>query len=126
MKVVYQNKKGVKIYSKRKIPQKGEYVYFLSFPKLKKDKKKIVKIGTTNDIMRRMKEHLKYYDTDIVIEWISKDYRHFTTLRVEENMKELWKQNADWEYMKNDRFIIPEDEKEIVIKVRKEYMFYIE
>jgi len=35
----------------------------------------------------------------------------YTTLRVEEQTIEEWKKNPDWEYLRNDRFIIPKDVK---------------
>ena len=54
---------------------------------------------------------------------ISNYSSEYTTLRVEKNTKEMWKQNKDWIYLRNDRFIIPENVTEITIKIRKEYKF---
>ena len=50
----------------------------------------------------------------------------YTTLRVEKQTKEFWRENfPEWQYMRNDRFIIPEDVKEVEIKVRKIYRFAV-
>lgn len=119
--------KGRKIFSKVKIPKgKGDFVYFISFPKERKEGKKLVKIGTTNDILRRMKEHSKYYNTDIVIEWISPAYSKWTTLRVEDRMKKFWIEKPFWQWVRNDRFLIPDTVSKITITVRKDYSFEIE
>lgn len=119
--------KGRKIFSKVKIPKgKGDFVYFISFPKERKKGKKLVKIGTTNDILRRMKEHSKYYNTDVVIEWISPAYSKWTTLRVEDRMKKFWIEKPFWQWVRNDRFLIPDTVSKITITVRKDYSFEIE
>ena len=120
MELVYHNRKTKRsLYSKVKIPtRKGDYNYLLRVD----NGFKWVKIGTTNDMLRRMKEHMKYYDSDITIIWISPPYSKYTTLRVEDRNKALWiKEHPDWQYINNDRFIIPDTVNEIVIKVIKEY-----
>ena len=44
----------------------------------------------------------------------------------EKQTKENWIENhPDWQYLRNDRFIIPEDVTEIEIKVRKIYKFVV-
>lgn len=126
MDTIY-NWKDRKILSKVSIPKKkGDYLYFISFPEEKKDGKKLVKIGTTNDIIRRMKEHQKDYNTTILIEWISPAYSKWTTLRVEDKMKKLWIEKQLGEWIRNDRFLIDESIKNIVITVKKDYSFEIE
>lgn len=126
MEEVY-NYKGRKIFSKVKIPKKeGEYIYFISFPKEKTEERKLVKIGTTNNIMRRMKEHSKNYNTDIIIEWISSAYSKWTTLRVEDKMKRFWIEKPFWQWVRNDRFLIPNSISKITITVKKDYSFEIE
>ena len=40
-------------------------------------------------------------------------------------MIEKWKTFENWIYKRNDRFIIPETVKQIVITVRKDYVFNI-
>jgi hypothetical protein len=73
-----------------------------------------------------MKEHERYYKKSIHILGQICVTSEFTTLRVEKQTKELWREtHPDWEYMRNDRFIIPEDVTEITIKIRKEYKFAV-
>lgn len=75
---------------------------------------------------RRMKEHKRYYKQDVEVLGTIAVTSEFTTLRVEKLTKQEWQENhPDWEYLRNDRFIIPEDVKEIEIKVRKTYKFAV-
>ena len=75
---------------------------------------------------RRMKEHKRYYKQDVEVLGTITVTSEFTTLRVEKLTKQEWQENhPDWEYLRNDRFIIPEDVKEIEIKVRKTYKFAV-
>lgn len=120
MKRIYTNRRtGRHIYSRVDIPKsKGDYLYFI---RIGQTQFRLHKIGTTDDIMRRMKEHVSKtgYDEDIYILWISHKYSKYTTLRIEDRMKKWWIENTDWEYLRNDRFIIPESVKNIDITVRK-------
>lgn len=121
MDKIYQNKKGHKLFSAQKIPTKtGDYLYFLKI-----GENRMFKIGTSNNILRRMKEHLKYYEENIRILWISPKYSKYTTLRIEDKQKGYWREFEDWEYVNNDRFIIPEKVEEITITVRKDYKIKI-
>lgn len=75
---------------------------------------------------RRMKEHKRYYKQDVSVLGTITVTSEYTTLRVEKLTKQEWQENhPDWEYLRNDRFIIPEDVKEIEIKVRKIYRFAV-
>ena len=76
--------------------------------------------------MRRMREHLNYYKTDVVIEWISKPYSKWTTLQVEDKFKKIGIQLPLWEWVRNDRFLIPKIFTTITVTVRKDYVFEIE
>ena len=115
METIY-NWRDRKILSKVPIPKKkGDYLYFISFPDERTEEKKLVKIGTTNDIIRRMKEHQKYYNTTI-----------WTTLRIEDKMKQFWIEKNLGEWIRNDRFLIDKEVKNITITVRKDYTFEIE
>ena len=119
--------KNCALYTKVPIPEKdGDYIYFLSFPQEGTEEKKLVKIGTTNNIMRRMREHLNYYETDVIIEWISKPYSKWTTLQVEDKFKKIGIQLPLWEWVRNDRFLIPKIFTTITVTVRKDYVFEIE
>lgn len=85
----------------------------------------LIKVGTTNNIERRMKEHLRYYKCNIDVLWISPEYSKYTTLRVEDRTKEKWKK-CGYSYINSDRFVVPKETKKVVIKVRKEYEVYLE
>ena len=114
-------RKTHRVFGVRDLPQKserGEYNYLLT---IYDPDKLIIKIGTTNNMEKRMYEHLGYYETDIIVCWISPHYSKYTTLRVEDKNKEVFKNHDGWIWIKNDRFIIPDDTQEIIIKVRKEY-----
>lgn len=106
--------------SKENVSQKPKYyIYFL---RIGEPCERLFKIGTTNDMDRRMKEHKRYYKKDVEVLGVITVTSEYTTLRVEKQTKELWREiHPDWEYKRNDRFIIPEDVKEIEIKVRKTY-----
>lgn len=95
-----------------------EYIYFI---RIGEPAARLFKIGTTNNIDRRMKEHKRSYKEDIEILGIIPLTSRFTTLRVEQRMIEKWKTFDGWTYKRNDRFIIPGDVQEVVITVRKDY-----
>ena len=99
-----------------------EYIYFI---RIGEPAQRLFKIGTTNNIDRRMKEHKRSYKEDIEILGIIPLTSRFTTLRVEERTIEKWKTFDGWIYKRNDRFIIPEDVQQITITVRKDYVFNI-
>ena len=65
---VYQGKKN-SIFSSKNLPLEGEYVYFIRI-----GDERIFKIGTTNDLLRRMKELLRYFKKIIYILWVSPPY----------------------------------------------------
>ena len=123
MECIYAGKK-YKIFSKVKIPpKKGQYVYFI---RIGEKDKRLFKIGTTDDIMRRMKEHCMKYKEEIYILWISPNYSKYTTLRVEDKQKDYWKTLEGFTYIPNDRFYLPKWITSITIKVRKEYKIKLE
>lgn len=126
MVLVYDGHK-YKVHSRVKIPkaflderEKG-YIYFVRV-----GRGRLYKIGTTCDIIRRMKEHCKAYKEEIFILWISPTISKYTSERVEFRTKRNWLLLSDWEYLKNDRFIIPPDVQEITIPIKKKYNFSIE
>lgn len=110
------------VFYDKELPQKsnkGEYNYLILIHS-NNDKTKIIKIGTTNDINRRMYEHLGYYKKDITVLWISPHYSKYTTLRIEDKTKNELKSRG-YKWIRNDRFEVPNELNEIVIKVKKEY-----
>lgn len=97
-----------------------QYIYLMQ---IGEPKERVFKIGTTNDIDRRIKEHKRYYKKDVRLLGYIAVKSEYTTLRVEKQTKELWKTFEDWQYIRNDRFIIPESVNKVIIKVRKNYEF---
>lgn len=90
----------------------------------------ILKIGTTNSLDRRRKEHTKNYkkspnstmpaNEEFHYDWwlaLSK----YNTLRYEDSNKRKWQEEQIGEYIRNDRFVCAEAPKEVVVKIRKEY-----
>lgn len=114
----------LRLTSKEKESQKNKY--YIYFVRIGEPTKRLFKIGTTNNMDRRMKEHKRYYKEDITVLGVIPVTSEYTTLRVEKQTKEKWRNDfPEWEYMRNDRFIIPEDVTEIEIKVRKIYKFVV-
>ena len=73
-------------------------------------------------VITPMKEHQRYYKKEITVLWQSPPYSKWPTLRVEENTKEIWKKTEGFEYLRNDRFIINPEIRQVKIKVRKEWV----
>ena len=117
---IYENSRNHrKIFSDTPLPTKsGDYLYFL---RVGEPDERVFKIGTTNRPLDRLKEHLLFYKTNLEVLWFSPTYSKYTTLRIEDRQKNNWIENMSWEYLRNDRFRIPPDVDEIVIKVKKEY-----
>ena len=105
--------------------EKQKNKYYIYFVRIGEPTERLFKIGTTNNMQRRMGEHKRYYKKDIEVLGVIPVTSEYTTLRVEKQTKEKWKQNKDWEYLRNDRFIIPQNVTEVIIKVRKEYKFAV-
>lgn len=97
-----------------------QYIYFI---RIGEPADRLFKIGTTNDMHRRMQEHRRAYKSDITVLGTIAVTSKYTTLRVEENMISEWKTREGWVYKRNDRFIIPPEVETIKIKVKKEYEF---
>lgn len=119
--IVTKTKDGYICKSKVTIPKKpGDYLYFIQVGEPRAGKR-IVKIGTTNNIKRRMSQELRQYKQNITILWVSPAYTKYTTLRVEDKMKNVWKSYSDWRYIPNDRFEVPEDITGFTITVRRDW-----
>jgi len=128
MECIYNGRKH-KIFSRVKIPKgtgKRSQKGFLYFIRIGEATNRKFKIGTANDILRRMTEHAGYYKEPIYILWVSPVYSKYTTLRIEDRQKEEWIAAEPWEYLENDRFIIPLGVEEITIRVRREYAILLE
>lgn len=113
IKMILINEKLLKQYEK-----KGEVLYLLQIGEVENGKR-LIKIGTSNNIKRRMKEHERYYKKDIYVLWFKPLKSKWTTLMKEEENKEIWKTFTRFEYQRNDRFYIPDYLWGISVKIRK-------
>lgn len=88
----------------------------------------VLKVGTTNDLNRRIKEHNKSYAstphypraTDFEYDFyipLSK----YNTLRTEDKIKARFIEENFGEYVRNDRFVFEEKPTQIEITIRKTY-----
>lgn len=104
---------------KQKNGKDYQYVYFL---RIGDPQERLFKIGTTNDPRRRMLEHERNYKKLVTVLWLSPKLRgRFTSLKVEEDNKEKWINGTNWEYLRNDRFIIPPEITSVKITIKKDY-----
>ena len=129
METIYTHRtKRNTISSNTPIPtREGNYIYFIRLVPVFGGKPRY-KIGTTNRPLQRLKEHLKNYKYEFNIEvlWFSPRYSSVeTTTRVERRTIKFWSEFLGWEYIPNDRFILPDDVTEISIRVRKDYFIRI-
>ena len=94
------------------------------------DGNRILKIGTTNDLKRRAREHNRAYKratahtmpSDSSFEYIwTLPLSKYNTLRYEDRNKTRWIAENVGEYVRNDRFVITEELTEVEIKIRKTY-----
>lgn len=94
------------------------------------EKQIILKIGTTNDLDRRQKEHTRNYrrakiltlpqDKEFQYLWhlpLSK----YNTLRYEDRNRENWKNLGIGEFVRNDRFILQKSIEIVPVQIRKTY-----
>ena len=91
----------------------------------------ILKIGTTNDLERRRKEHTRNYrraktltmppDTEFVYDWFL-PLSKYNTLRYEDSNRERWKKEEVGEFKRNDRFVCEEKPTQVVVTIRKNYV----
>lgn len=97
----------------------NQYIYFLA---VGDPSERVFKIGTTNRPRERMMEHERAYKKPVSVIWLSPPLSSkWTTLKVEEKMKDDWIAGKPWKYLRNDRFVIPESVSEVVITIKKDY-----
>lgn len=95
-----------------------------------KDNNFILKIGTTNNLERRQKEHTRNYrrakkytlpkDKEFIYLWhllLSK----YNTLRYEDSNRELWKSLNIGTFVRNDRFVLQRIPAVVPVKIKKTY-----
>ena len=91
----------------------------------------ILKIGTTNDLERRQKEHNRNYrkspeytlpaDGEFTYLWklpLSK----YNTLRYEDRNRAKWQKEQVGNFVRNDRFVLNEIPPQVEITIRKTYI----
>lgn len=110
-----------------------EYLYVGYY--IDKDNIFILKVGTTNDLERRRKEHTRNYrktpnhpmpkENEFNYLWSLK-LSKYNTLRYEDKTKDRWKEENIGEYIRNDRFVCIEKPSEVEIKIRKNYIIPID
>lgn len=92
--------------------------------------RKMLKIGTTNDLKRRQSEHTRNYrrvknytmppDETFHYLW-NLPLSKYNTLRYEDKNRTKWIEEGVGEFIRNDRFIISENLTEVTIQIRKSY-----
>ena len=126
METIYTTQDGYTCKTLVSLPPatKKEFLYILQIGGIINGRK-LIKIGTTNNVRRRMGQLLRYFKQDIKILWVSNPYAHFTTLRVEDETKKVWRTYEDFEHIPNDRFWVAATVKELTVKVKKEFTIAI-
>lgn len=114
-------REGVKIPKSFADSEKKGYVY-LCFIYDYATHKSWLKVGTSCNVMQRMKQHLSTHKSDIQILWISPALSKYTTLKVEDEFKDFTRNHLEWEYIRQDRFFMPDNVSEVEIKIRKTYV----
>lgn len=90
----------------------------------------ILKIGTTNNLERRAKEHTRNYkksdnytmppESSFIYDWwlpLSK----YNTLRYEDSNRSRWIEENVGQFRRNDRFVCEQKPSSVIVKIRKEY-----
>ena len=94
----------------------------------------ILKIGTTNDLDRRAKEHTRNYKKSPCytlpkegkFEYdFSLKLSKYNTLRFEDRTRQAWQDLGIGEFVRNDRFYCPIKPQKVEIKIRKVYEVYL-
>lgn len=90
----------------------------------------ILKIGTTNDLNRRRKEHTRNYrrnktntlpsGEEFEYDWFL-PLSKYNTIRYEDKNRKKWQEENIGVFVRNDRFMCAEKPKEVEITIRKTY-----
>ena len=105
-----------------------EYLYVGYY--IDKENQFVLKIGTTNNLERRQKEHTRNYAKATHSPMRQGEEFHYlwhlplskyNTLRYEDLNREMWRENAVGVFIQNDRFLCNCPPAEICIKIRKSY-----
>lgn len=94
-----------------------------------------MKVGTTNDLDRRRKEHTRNYKkspnftmpSNGAFEYdFSLKLSKYNTLRYEDKTREKWQEDEVGEFVRNDRFFCKKKPKKVEITIRKTYEIWLE
>lgn len=90
----------------------------------------MLKIGTTNNLERRRKEHTRNYkkaeaftmpkNGSFEYDWF-RPLSKYNTLRFEDKNRQKWTEENVGEFVRNDRFKCPKAPSFVEIKIRKTY-----
>lgn len=90
----------------------------------------ILKIGTTNDLERRRKEHTRNYHkaenytlprkATFEYDWFL-PLSKYNTLRYEDRNRKTWQDHGVGEFVRNDRFCCTEKPEQVTVTIRKTY-----
>lgn len=114
-------REGVKISKAFKDVDNKGYLY-LCYVWDKEIKRERLKVGTSCDVLRRMREHQRDFGGQVRLFWVSPTFSKYTTLRVESNFKDFTRNHLEWDYKRNDRFLVPEGVEVVEVVVRKTYV----
>ena len=88
----------------------------------------ILKIGSTNNLERRKKEHMKNYQKSKKHQMVGEfsyywaiPLSKYSVERYEESIKENFKNLSFGKYVPKDRFAFKKKPKKIIIKIKKNY-----
>lgn len=94
----------------------------------------ILKVGTTNNLERRRKEHCRNYrkaknytlpkGEEFVYDW-HLQMSKYNTLRFEDRTRERWIEEEVGEFIRNDRFVCAKKPQMVQIIIRKIYEIYL-
>ena len=94
------------------------------------DEKFVLKIGTTNNLVRRRQEHIRNYrkakvhtlPDDRTFEYLwSVPLSKYNTIRYEDKNREMWQEMGIGHFIRNDRFILDNVPNFVPVKIRKIY-----
>ena len=110
------------------MPKEKEYLYVGHY--VDTDGNYILKVGTTNDLDRRRREHtINYHKAKKYKMPLSDKFEYdfsvllskYNTLRYEDKTRQKWIAEEIGEYVRNDRFLCMSKPKSVFITIRKTY-----
>jgi hypothetical protein len=94
----------------------------------------ILKVGTTNNLIRRKREHNRNYrkakrytmadNSEFDYVW-THPLSKYNTLRYEDKTREKWQNEEVGEYIRNDRFVCKTKPTKVELVIKKTYEIYL-